>query len=387
MKRTSLPLLLVCMLSLATWPACKQPYLPPVTKAKGNFLVVDGFINGGTDSTVFLLSRTRNLSDSILLQPELRATVYVESAGGLTYQLSDFGNGRYAIPRLTLQPGETYRLHILTAGGEEYTSGYVPVKAAPPIDSLSWRADSLGVTVSVNTHDPANSSRYYRWQYDETWEYRSSYQSFFDWDWQNQQLVLRDSSNQVYSCWRSQASTDILLGSSAKLSQDVIRGYRLTSVPRGSEKLSYIYSLHVRQYALTQEAFSYWDNLRKNTEQRGSLYDPQPSQVPSNLHNLRDSTEPVFGFVSACITSEARLFIDNHNGLVPHWGYVPYYADYGCDNRTIPPDSINYFIPGTYPPQYTLVGTPTGPGYIITPARCADCRLHGGTNQKPDYWP
>src|SRR3712207_6958843 len=32
-----------------------------------------------------------------------------------------------------------------------------------------------GVTIFVNTHNPENNTRYYRWEFDETWENRSVY--------------------------------------------------------------------------------------------------------------------------------------------------------------------------------------------------------------------
>ncbi|MEJ7664694.1 MAG: DUF4249 family protein [Hymenobacter sp.] len=53
-----------------------------------------------------------------------------------------------------------------------------------------------------------------------------------------------------------------------------------------SSKLYYLYSILVRQYALTPEEFAYWDKLRKNTENLGTLFDPLPSQLSGNVHRL-----------------------------------------------------------------------------------------------------
>jgi hypothetical protein len=49
----------------------------------------------------------------------------------------------------------------------------MPVQNNPPIDSISWKRDEEGVRVFVNTHNPEGNTRYYRWEFEETWEIRS----------------------------------------------------------------------------------------------------------------------------------------------------------------------------------------------------------------------
>ena len=43
--------------------ACRKPYSPPITTANVNYLVVEGVINSGADSTIIKLSRTTPLSN------------------------------------------------------------------------------------------------------------------------------------------------------------------------------------------------------------------------------------------------------------------------------------------------------------------------------------
>ena len=44
---------------------CKESFAPPATKVNVNFLVVDGFLHLGLDSTIIKLSRTRSLADTV----------------------------------------------------------------------------------------------------------------------------------------------------------------------------------------------------------------------------------------------------------------------------------------------------------------------------------
>ena len=82
--------------------SCKQPYIAPATSSGANYLVVEGFINTGSnpsDSTVFKLSRTVTLSGKTSSKPELNATVTViDSVPGATFNLDipEAGKGKYS---------------------------------------------------------------------------------------------------------------------------------------------------------------------------------------------------------------------------------------------------------------------------------------------------
>src|SRR5262249_4563813 len=151
----------------------------------------------------------------------------------------------YTSPQLSLDPGQTYRLKITTNNGSQYQSDAVSPQIARPIDSLTWKQDdSTGnVIVSVNTHDPANNSHYYRWFYNETWEYHAPLQSelqlingqiFFAIDSITEQYL-------IYYCWRSDYSTDIVLGNTTSLGQDRVSQQPIGTIPRGAQKLSIKY--------------------------------------------------------------------------------------------------------------------------------------------------
>ena len=121
--------------------SCRESYFPPVLKAPNSYLVVDGLIKAGGDSTIIQLSRTRNLSDTVKSLPETDAWLQLEGSRGDIHYFSHLGNGRFGTPPLQLNAGAEYRLRI-KSGNTEYLSAYVPVKITPPVDSLSWVRDS-----------------------------------------------------------------------------------------------------------------------------------------------------------------------------------------------------------------------------------------------------
>jgi hypothetical protein len=183
------------IISTANFTACKEPYIPPSIKNDNHYLVVNGFINSGNDSTIINLSRTVGLEDSTISPPELGAQVSIQGEFGENYPLQDFGNGEYATGSLVLNQNETYQLQIITSNGEQYLSDSIPVLQTPSIDSVNWVQDStsaaskLGVTIYVNTHDPLNLTRYYRWEYVETWEYHAAYDSYYYYVYPNMVLL------------------------------------------------------------------------------------------------------------------------------------------------------------------------------------------------------
>ena len=80
----------ICIVAVAS---CRKPYDPPAIKSTNGYLVVEGVVNAGTDSTIIKLSRTVRLSNKSVVNPETGATVTVESNQGATYPLVEISAG------------------------------------------------------------------------------------------------------------------------------------------------------------------------------------------------------------------------------------------------------------------------------------------------------
>jgi hypothetical protein len=360
--------------------ACKEAYEPPVISTDHAYLVVEGFINNGPDSTLITLSHTYKLNDSSQETFELGATVTVEGNDQSIYHLNEAGNGNYAAPGLALNPAAQYQLHIVTTAGNDYRSDFVPLTTSPPIDSVNWIDGSDGLQLFVNTHDPANASHYYRWSYAETWEFHSIYFSTIRYD--NGTLQVRDPED-IYYCWLTDYSSNVLLGSSTKLATDEIFEAPLLVVPQDSWHIGVEYSLLVKQYVLTADAYNFWLNMQRNTEQLGSIFSPQPSELKGNVHSTTDPTEEVIGYVSAGTLSQQRIFITPVQ--IPNWNTETYPNACTLHNTSLDADSLIFFFQfgGNTPIELAPPGRPPGVEFSIAP--CVDCTTMG-TNVKPVFW-
>jgi hypothetical protein len=402
--------------------SCKKQYNPPIINSPGSYLVVEGVINSGSDSTLIKLSRTVKLSSKASVNPELNAIVRVESDQGVSYPLTEAGNGNYSCAGLNLDNSRKYRLSIKTANNNQYQSDYVAVLNSPPIDSISYdlkgNASGPGINIYATTHDPNNKVSYYRWDYQETWAFHSAFESLYKSN--GDTVLVRDLTNdEIYTCWKSDTSSTIVLGSSAKLAKDVIFNSPITTIASTDEKIGVEYSILLKQYALSPDAYSFYVNLKKNTEQLGSIFDAQPSQNPGNIHSVTNPSEPVIGYICIGSPSSQRIFIKNGQLPIPWKINSPYsgcvyftddkyrlpccyYLIYGGYAGLTPFNQVDEFINydnagftyydkngsnGDAVIPISAIGHPGQPpiGYTGGTKDCADCTLRG-TNKKPAFW-
>ncbi len=380
MKRRFVIYFLLFLMLLGT--ACKKPYDAPAVTTDYKYLVIDGVINANSGGiTTIQLSRTKRLSDTILINPELNARINIESENGVSYALNPgTEKGQYQSAPLFLNNALKYRLRINTSDGNNYASEFVPIKISPAIDSVTWEQDQ-DVSIYGYTHDPQNKTQYYRWDYIETWQYRANYNSSYGVN--NRRIFFHDSLTQLYNCWGTVYSSDIVIGSTVALSEDRISKLKIRTIPQHDPLIGVKYSILVKQYALTKEAYQYWEILRRNTQQTGSIFDPQPSQLKGNFFNLNNPSEPVIGFLTASSITEKRIFIDNAD--LQNWVSVLPGGD--CSiliTQQNPADYLQFnYLDTSYAPYYFI----TGGGLAIARNECLDCTRRGGTNRKPLFWP
>ena len=366
---------------------CVDRYTPDVPPAAQANLVVDGFLNA-QGTTVIKLARTFSVNTKNTAPPEAKAQVAIVDDAGRRYTLAENPAGTYTSGVLTLDPGRQYQLRITTAQGRDYASDSQPVVPAPGIDSLTWQlTPDQGVQIYLTTHAASTAARYYRWEYEETYQFTSAFESNIEYVPSTNRLRARQAS--VFRCWRTQPSTAILQRNSTQLSQNIIANYPLQLVPP-DVRLRYGYSILARQYAQTQAEYDYWERLRKNTENLGTVNDPLPGKVTGNVHALTDATEPVLGYVGVHSVATKRLFISAASLPTPRPSSVfidPAYA------TCLQPDylglalALQQFKLGTFTPirpSLNLSGDTIGATY--SSINCVDCRLRG-TNIKPSYWP
>ncbi|HEX6893441.1 MAG TPA: DUF4249 domain-containing protein [Chryseolinea sp.] len=376
---------------LLTAAACVEPYPAPDVADDLSILVVDGFVDGSDGVATVRLTHSTKLNEETGSPAEKGATVSIRTDTGDSFTLIEQDSGRYTAEGLVIDASKRYQLYIRTKSGVEYASDYVTVKDTPPIDSVTWRPEGDGVSIMVNTHDVTGQSKYYRWEYVETWEYEAPFVSLLK--VMNKVALYRESDDFIYVCYRTIPSTKIFVGSTVRLEEDVIRDFPLTYLPRESGKFSVLYSTMVSQRAIDRAEYEFWQDLQRVTESLGGLFDSQPYEIVGNVHHVSDPSTPVLGYFSAGFVQKQRFFLDFFD-LPPELQKRPYS---GCQYDTIcvfrtpstPFKCANDVpnLPDNTPLIAPIYSGPSVIGYTASSQYCSDCRLQGGVLTKPDFWP
>src|SRR5688572_5905025 len=346
--------------------SCRDVYEPDLVSSSASYLVVEGVLNAGSGPTEIRLTRTFKLDDSATLRGEQNAMVTVEGKDNTTRQLTMNGDGIYTSSNLNLVLNQEYRLRIVTANGKEYLSEYIIAKKTPLIDSVSFRQNDKGVQIHVTTHDNTNSTRYYLWDFDETWEIRTYYNSAFK--YVNGTVIERNAADRVSTCWKYGHSTSIIIGSSASYQTDSLPEAPVHFIGNGDERLAVRYSILLRQYALDKKGYQFYELMKKNTESLGTIFDAQPSEIKGNIYSAFDPAEPVIGNISATTIEEKRIFIERVD--LDGWRFTQ-----DCPSSRIAnnPDSIREAYDGGIEIYEAVVMGPSIVAYLFSYPRCVDC--------------
>jgi len=386
-----IPLLFIFLIVIS----CKKPFFPSeINSVNNRYLVIEGVIEGGTDSTIIKISRTQKIDSVSSILPEQFASVNIENDANATYALTENSPGIYSIAPINLDNTRKYRLKIKTASGGEYISDYVPVKNSPPIDSVGFTAQATGAQIYVNSHDASSKTLYYRWDFSETWQFHAMYRSAYrviNFD----SLAARKTSEQVYSCFGTDTSSFVNVASTVKLASDIIYQAPITTIPATSEKIETKYSIYVKQFVLTADAYAFWLNLQNNTEKLGSIFDVLPSENQSNYHCTTNPNEIVVGYLSVGSTSSKRVFITSDQLLKTYSPVYPCQCELDTAYQNPPgphsttedvlvgKNSPYTIIMGLYLPPPNINGSPTA--YTFSTILCSDCSIRG-TTSAPSFW-
>lgn len=361
--------------------ACREVFEPEVSSLDHNILVVEGYIEVGGGQTSISLGRTNPVYDSASLSPVLSAAVSIESESGSAWLLNHLGNGTYSL-KDHLPEDQKYMLRISTEAGEYWSELITPI-ITPEIQEVNFEKNEEGVIIYASTLGNEDA-RYFIWDFEETWTYRSAYRAYYRYERNTNQMILLKEEEHAYKCWKSNISRRIILASSEGYQNDHIYQKELLQIADRSDKLGERYSLFVKQKAINREAFIFWEAIRKNSDDIGGIFSPLPSLVSSNLYNINNPEEPVIGYISAGKSAVKRIFI-NKSEVEPWRTLIPEYIR--CQIFDVPAEEYpNIYWGRYYVPLIPNCGAPVCPGFLISTTECADCTVRGGFLQKPDFW-
>jgi len=373
-----LKLIILSIITL-TIGGCITQFIPE-TDEDQDLLVVEGLITDQPEVNTIKISRSLPLGLKNTAKPVKGCIVSIIDDLGRSFALTEKVTGTYVTDPAKFRGviGRKYRLKVFLNNRSIYNYTYeslpMELKPVPPIDTLYFektvirpKVDGIqgidGCQIYVETHDPSATTHFYRWDINETWEFRLPY-----------------SKPVNHTCWITTNGSAINVKSTAILAEDKIKRYPLHFIASETDRLKVKYSILVNQYSLNEDEFDYWEKLQNITEEVGSLYDITPAAVPSNIYCIDNPAEKVLGYFSVSSKTSRRLFIkDYFAGIINLYNECISDTIYG--GQPIPGLNSSIWVLEDYPPPAN-----SPPYKVVTSTRgCADCTVRG-TVTEPAFW-
>jgi len=371
--------LIILLIIITVLERCVDPFYPNIFDNQQS-LVIDGLITDQEGYHYIRISRSAPYNNPTNI-PEQDCQVEVVDKAGNRIQFYESEPGLYEqwIEQEYLKIGNQYKLNIITTSGT-YESQYETLLPCPPIENIYYEIEMketsdprfpiYGIQFYTDLFASGEYAKNYRWELEETWEYRATYYISLYIDVNKNFVNLGYASDSLYYCWSTEPIPEIYTETLNHINKDSLSRIPLRFVSNETKRLKVKYSLLVKQYSLSDTAYQYWDQLKKQSQETGGLYEIQPAQIRGNIYNVKDNEEIVLGFFNVSALTEKRIFVSER------FDFFPLIVE--CE-----PQDLLGGIPTNRLPVYLIM---TDHGIKTAQNHCFDCRVSGGTIEKPDFW-
>ncbi len=298
-------ILIVCGLG-----GCIEPFDLSIEQQAGIVSINGRITNADEPQYVFIGSTS---AENRVVNPIGGAEVALFDNFGNSWQYFEELPGTYVIPvgGVNALPGNSYHIEVVLPNGNVYTSEPEQMPSLLVKDSIYYRFNTLseinenGIEVSQNVFEvyidseipQTNEPLYLKWEIEEAWELKPT-------DFPDPFGVIPPPC--FYSSYPDPQR--INLYNSLEERSGSFSGRLMAQTPVGRPFVSR-YASNVYQYALTEATYTYWNNVRKNIEQTGSIFDIPPALISGNITNIEDENEIVFGHFSAAMVKTSRVIV------------------------------------------------------------------------------
>ncbi|MHC0443978.1 DUF4249 domain-containing protein [Flavobacterium sp. 3-218] len=388
--------------------SCTEQYVFQNTDFE-SALVVEGTITNELKNQTIRLSQVYQLEET---GPRLEkgANVFVLDDQGNEYQFEEKDTIYASITPFKAEPGRKYQLKIRTSAGKNYSSDEQILTTETKIDNVTATVENVngerGVQINVNSFDPTNTSKYYRYEYTETykiiapvWDPREAVMESYPAVPENpiegtpgspagENIVVRPRNRETKTCYSTKKSDYIILNNTNSLSEDRVH-FPVRFISNQNYIISHRYSIFVKQYVQNLAAYTYYKTLKDLSSSGGILSPKQPGFFYGNIKSVENPSEKVIGFFEVSAVSSERIFF-NYADLFPKENLPPYYET-DCDIKNfidcegLPPCSGPQLRNLIRSRELVFVSTNFNGDYGMVKPPCGDCTSFS-SNIVPPFW-
>ncbi|MNQ22193.1 hypothetical protein D3C85_353300 [compost metagenome] len=381
--------------------SCTEQYVFQTNSTFESILVVQANITNELKKQEIKITRSYRLEEN---GPtfEKGANVYVTDSDKNTFEfeLEEFSGLYVSKNDFQAIPGKSYRLNIITKDGKSYSSAAQTLTEVNEIEVESKAATidgNKGVQIMVSSFDPNGKSRFYRYEYEETYKVVSPY-------WNRNKLIVDPNSPNIEEpkylivpregetriCYSTKKSDDLILLSTVGLSEDRIN-LPIRFIDIKNPVLNERYSIIVRQYIQNLESYTYYTTLKTLSTSSSLFSQVQPGFNYGNLKSDDNPDEKVIGYFEVSSVSSKRIFVD-FRALFADDPYPPFAYDctsaelLNCwDAKGCAGSTILALIKSPVPEKIFYGSRDNMEVIIFVPSPCGDCTKIS-SNIKPLFW-
>jgi len=347
-------------------------------------IVIEAILTNELKNHTIKLTRTYKFEDNGP-SSESGADVKIITNNNTTYSFSETNSGVYTSNAVfKAEVGVTYNLEITTRNGRKYKSKDTQLTNITTIDdvyaAITTNKDGVeGIGLFVDSFDATNSSKYYGYEFDET--YKIVVPSWFPTDLiltSNGGITEVPKQQEEKTCYNTIESKGRLLTNTTLLDQDRVNGFLLKFIANDDIRVNTRYSILVKQYIQSRESYNYIRVLEEFSESQSLFSQVQPGFLASNIFSVDDENEKVLGFFEVSSISQKRYFFNREDLLDTEYPWP-------C---TVTEPTRARLISQLRNNRVKLIGVldPQEPNpYQVVNRLCGDCTA-SGSNIRPDFW-
>ena len=386
-----IPLLLVLCFAQS---GCTEQYVLK-TNTYDEALVVEATITNELKKQEIKISKTYRFEE-FMRNYESGAKVNITDNAGNSYEFEEQSGVYRSKSEFQAMPDRAYRLNIMTKDGRSYSSSSETLTTVNNIENITPtvtnKEGQRGVQINVNSYDPSHSSKYYRYEYEETYKIIAPY-----WDYEMTRLAPYQSGEpqgilvlprvgESKTCFTTKKSEDIILTTTSGLSEDRVN-FPIRFISNQNYIITHRYSILIWQFIQSLDAYTFYKTLNDLSSSESVLSPNQPGFFYGNIKSSENRNEKVIGFFDVSSVSSKRIFF-NYEDLFPGEALPPYFID--CKEREF------VFCFGDPPCKGAALLSVIGSNslvhfsssnitYLMVPPPCGDCTSFS-SNIVPPFW-
>lgn len=315
-------------------------------------LIVDGFVSDfNAEYKVRLsLSSVIGIGNDNILDPVPNASVRLLDDRGGIFPYEEDGPGIYRLRDFAAKRLTSYQLDISLADGRRFQSQAQELRSSSLIDSIYYSIEEktlrnnagdfnsqLYISMLISTDiSQAEEPPFLRWRVEGEYQLQEGYPGALN----LKRCYVKENLD----------LNEIRVFDASQLNGNMLFDQVIAETPYDF-RFSDQFCFHISQFAISEDEYEYWNNIKNIIDINGGLFDPPPGTVIGNIFNVDNPSEVAVGYFSVSSAFFTRQFINSNE--------LDFFIEPKCSTR----------------------------GFRDIPFGCLDCEdVNNSTLDRPDYW-